>query len=249
MNPHTVTALALSLAAASPALGAIVYQARSTPATGVLIICEPDETDSAIELAGGPIARETDSRIGDTITLAGTDRYVTSFSTRLWAFDQPFTNTITLDVELTLYQNAAGLPGAAIWSGTLSAISFTGNQPRIIAFQPNVFVPNSLCFSLAYHNIVQTGGLRTFGVVGSFGPAGPAFGSSTQGFIRQDTATQAWRTDNPLVGGLTQIDAVIEAVPTPSTLAIAIPVFAVVLRRPSRRDGTLTGVSQAPLIR
>lgn len=213
------TALMLTLAgvaAAAPASfagAAIIYnsQAATSPG-GVYFINEVDETSSAMEQPGSATEREFDIRAGDSITFAGTDRFVTSFAVRLWSFTTP-ASPISTDVELTIYSSVAGLPGSVLWSGTVGGVAIGGTTAIPVVFAPNLTLPNSVCFAVALNNISATR---------MFGPSGASFatvGSSPSTVLRQSTSTLAWRTE-VVPGGLQQMEARVEAVPAPAAVVV-----------------------------
>jgi hypothetical protein len=215
------------LVSTSGAHATVVYNSRTTSPNGIFIINEVDESSSFNERPNGVgEQREFDCRVGDVITLAGTDRFVTEFTTRLWSFAPA--SPITTDVELTLYQNASNLPGAVIWSGTLTGISVAGTTPIDVTFNPNVVVPDTLCFGIAFPSLTTSR---------AFGPLASGFvlvGSSPLYTVRQDTATQAWRQD-PLGTPFFHVDARVTAVPSPGMGAVAALVLPAVVSRRRRR--------------
>ncbi|HYE62403.1 MAG TPA: hypothetical protein VD997_10430 [Phycisphaerales bacterium] len=228
-----------AIVAAPSAHGAIVYSARQANPAGVLLINEPDERSSFFEVSGS--GREVDCRVGDAVTLAGTDRFVTEFSTRLWSFQSP-ASPVTLDVELTLYHLSGGVPGAPIWSGTRTGVVLPTTSAVEVVFNPGVTVPDSLCFAIAFTNIVGT---RQFGVVAA---QFASVGSSPLHTLFQSTATQEWRQDvglNPGSDVFDHVDARITAVPAPG--AIAASALLLIPRR--RRRHTSAGALLASATR
>lgn len=228
-----LAAAALPLALASAAPAAIIYQCRAFSPNGIFIINDPNESDSGIEVAPvPPDVRESEVRVGDTITFAGADRFVTDLAVRLWSFGSA--GSITCDLELTIYQNAAGLPGAELWSGTLPSLTTTGTAPTIASFRPNLTLPDSVCFGLAIRNHATTNGNRSFGILAA---AGPAIGGGVPvGVVYQNSATLEWRSErNDFAGGIfNNIDAVVAAVPAPGAtpLLLAAALACTSLRRP-----------------
>ncbi len=215
-------AMTFIITAAHAASGSIVYNSRNPLPLGIFIINEADENSSFQELPG-PFEREWDCRQGDVITLAGTDRFVTQFSTRLWSTEGQGA-TVTTDVELTLYTRAGNLPGEVIWSGTLSNIVISGTTMREVVFNPHVTVPDTLCFAVSFTNIAAT---RRFGVVSS---QSNLVGTSGLGTIRQDSATLAWREFAGPNDGFRHVDAQITAIPSPAALAV-LPLVLLTKRR------------------
>ncbi|MBY0312067.1 MAG: hypothetical protein K2W85_08360 [Phycisphaerales bacterium] len=214
---------------------AIIYDARG-PGNATVLIAERDEPDSLTELTppgSGP--REIDSRAGDRITFAGTDRFVTRFTTRVQAFNGSPVG-ITLGLQLSMFEvGAGGLPGALIWQGNASPVSLTSNAPVEAVFTPNVFVQNSICFGIAFTSVaVAPTDFRSFGVVST---ALNQVGSSPTTRIRQATATGLWAIEdqtNQFNGIFHHIEARVEAVPSPGT-ATAILAASMAIARRRRR--------------
>lgn len=221
---HLVPAVFSVLGAAS-AHAAIVYNSfrAGTTADGILINCDPDETDSRVELPGTPNEREFDSRVGDVITLATTDRFVTQFEIRAWAIGLGGPSALT-DIELTIYSVNAGTPSSPLWTGILSAVTLPGsNSPTTLSFAPNIEVPSTIAFGVAFANVTANG--RSFGLATQ--SQSPTVGSSTTGIIAQDTSSGLWQTrftnPNDLGGSFRQVQARVNAVPIPApTSAFAI---------------------------
>lgn len=223
-----------SLSASSGA--AIIYDARG-PGNSTVLIAERDEPDSLTELTppgSGP--RETDSRAGDRITFAGTDRFVTRFTTRVQAFNGSPVG-ITLGVQLSMYEvGAGGLPGALIWQGNASPVSLASNSPVEAVFTPDVIVPDAICFGVGFYSIVVAPrDSRVFGVVST---ARTQVGTSPTTRIRQDTGSGLWviedQTDQ-FGGAFHHIEARVEAIPSPGS---ATTLFAACIPLARRRRRT-----------
>ncbi len=223
------------------AVGAIIYDARG-PGNSIAIIADRDEPDSFTELVppgSGP--REAESRTGDRITFAGTDRFVTRFSTRLQAFSGT-PQGITLGVQLSMYEvGAGGLPGALIWQGVSAPVSLATNVPVEAVFTPNVLVPNSICFAIGLTSVtVAPMDIRSFGVVTT---AQTQVGFSPLTRLGQLSATGVWSiTDQTGQNGgvFHHLEARVEAVPSPGTAAGMILAGGVVWNR--RRRPLAAGV-------
>lgn len=221
-----------------PAIGAVIYQSRRPPLAtthGTLGIADADETSSFDELPGSPSSREFLSRVGDQITFSGSDRYLTRFSTRLVAAGES-ASVSTIDVMLTLYENNGGIPGSLIWTGTTAAtMPPTGAFGTFaeVVFAPNVIVPNSICYGIAFTSILHSGGVtRSIGVL----VGGDAtIGSSPNTVLEQLSADGSWSMrDLSSVGAIFRnVDAVVEAVPPPAG-GLPLVCFSVVLRRKRR---------------
>lgn len=233
LRPIVLGSFALGLAAArSPA--AVIYQAREVRPSAALIIAELDESSSSAEITTGPVARENEQRVGDSITFAGADRFVTRFDTRMMAFGGVAAG-LALDVELSIYTNVAGLPGPLLWSGVAPgvAIPITSGIASIDAsFAPNLTLPDSVCFGIAFTGIARAPSeSRTFGVSTS---SLASIGSSPNTILRQRSADGVWFSDDLsfTAGGIFRhVEARVEAVPAPHAAAIAAILFALWTRR------------------
>ncbi len=233
---HVVRTLSFAVlaAAALPAPAAIIYNCRSTTPSSIFVISDIDEASSFVELPGIPQFREFESRVGDQITFAGTDRLVTNFTTRLTAFSGISTG-LTIAVELSIYESVAGLPGALLWSGVNPSVVIPGGPSLATAeavFAPNIVLPNTVCFAIGFTSIVRLAGeSRTMGVASH---SSPSIGSSPVTTIHQLSADNSWFIEDisNQVGGLFRnVDARVEAIPAPSSLAILAFVVAAVRRR------------------
>ena len=214
---------------------AIIYQCRAPTPSAVWIINDLDESSSLTELPGTPQEREFESRVGDSITFAGTDRFVTSFSTRLLAFGG-VNRGITANVELSIFENSGGLPGNLLWSGVTPGVTIPA-QPSFGAvdavFSPNMVLPDTVCFAVAFTSIVLVAGeSRAFGV-GTY--SNPTVGSSPVTTIHQLSADNSWfvQDNSTLAGGIFRnVEARVEAIPGPATAScIAASVFLIGRRR------------------
>lgn len=230
LSPLLISPLAVA-ALSAPALADVVYNSQlANPSTaGVAILTDPDENSSWNELPGGP-AREFDCRIGDSVTLAGTARYVTGFSVRLGGF---FGHNVvaTADMELNIYANIGGLPGTLLWTATQTGVVLPTNNTVVdVNFAPNITVPDSLIFTIGFPNVVnpdqRTMGLACYQSV--------FVGSSGSDLVLQDTATGVWR--NQMYGTPFQnVQAKITAVPAPASLiALGAPLLVAGRRRNAR---------------
>lgn len=217
----------VALALAPTSWAGTVYNSFTggTAANAILIIADPDESNSRVELPGLPMEREFDSQIGDSITLAGTDRFVTSFTVRVAAFT-PTTFGAATDVELTLYTNSGGFPGTLLWNGTIAGISMPTSSAYNVTYNPNITVPTNMVFSVALSNI-SNAGHRPLGIVSS---ATSSVGTSGMDVLVQDTATQVWRKEF-YPQGFQNIQAMVVAVPAPGAGAFLATAALLIARR------------------
>lgn len=171
------------------------------------------ETDSTVEVAGG---RESISRSGDVVTLAGSARFVNLFEVRIGGSTvhtgQP---TGSADMILEIYTVSGGLPDALLWSGEQTVEALPRDWQAItVPFAPNISVPDSIAWAIRFENF---DGLRdtAFGLVLEKISA-RTVGSSPDTYLRQDSATGDW-TAQPY---FTYVDGVarISAVPSAATL-------------------------------
>lgn len=224
----------------SPCAADVVYERLGTPLRYIRIHdreypASPalGESSSFSERTDGPDL-ERDARAGDSITLAGTARFVTDFEIQLGGVWNLSTQSASADVTLILYALSGGLPGAEIWSGTVNGVTFaggtTGARDAAVMFHPNVLVPDSLAFGIAFPSVSgeETGfGLNYF--VGD-----PTVGSTAPGMLYQDSATLAWR--NGAKGE--NLQARVTAVPASATFAFLFAACAWATRRDRRAMGT-----------
>lgn len=238
---HTPSAIvvgagALALAAALPTHAAIIYQARAATPSAAHIIADPDEPNSFDEITIEPPAREYDRRVGDTITFAGTDRFVTRFDARIIAFSGVAAG-LALDVELTIYTNVGGLPGTALWSGIAPGVTLPNSTISSIdaSFTPNITVPDSICFGIAFTAITRSPNESR--IFGASSTNFVSIGSSPNTILRQRSADGVWFAEDLGTGGggiFRNVEARVEAVPAPSTAAIPLALFAHRTRRRRR---------------
>lgn len=205
----------------APAWAGTVYNSLNPAQQGIsaVSITDPDETDSRVELPGLP-NREVLSQVGDSITLAGTDRFVTAFTVRLGSLTSLPTAKPVADVELSVFTDSGGLPGSLLWNGTVAGVVFPDDFRGVdVTFVPRITVPTSLVFSIAFSNISNPGGYY-MGIatdrlvyVGSSGPT----------VLEQATATGAWTAVDmgDVLGGVFQnLQASVTAVPAPGALVV-----------------------------
>lgn len=89
----------------------------------------------------------------------------------------------TVDVTLDLWSSVGGLPGANLYSGTLTSVNAAANSFVIADFNPNIAVPNDIIWTLSFSN--PSNPLMEFGLP-AFDP--PSVGSSDNTFVIWSTA-------------------------------------------------------------
>lgn len=208
---------------AGAARGAVVFQSSTGQTSTVMLSHEwgsPGLAEPASDFEN-PNGQENFSQVAQRITLGGTDRFATSISMRLAGFRNlnapgPATRTITTDVTMRVYQAAGGLPGAEVWSGTLSAVSLTVSGGTIgfvpLTFSPNVTLPDTMFVAISHQNI--SGDNVIFGA-GCVSTGSPSVGSipSPNRWAVQSTSTGIWTLDAFTPSPVLQLT--INAVPSP----------------------------------
>lgn len=219
-------------AAQEGARASVVYSAFQAPQAYWVLhdgnTVSPAETDTRIESPGGI---EHDAQAAQLVNLAGTDRLVTLFEVRLASFSSQTGSSTSVRVHLTLLQSDQGVPGAEIWSGSVAGVTLLGGQntSTIVAFSPQVIVPDSFFFAMAMSEITSTALV--------FGPSaqivGASVGSHGAGVYVQDSATQAWSVDPGSLAPPLNLQARITAVPGPGAAAglLVLAPLAVLRRR------------------
>lgn len=198
MNRTCMATLSLVLLSQS-AFGAIVYQSSQT-------------ANGGLNVSGNALAQ-----VGDKVTLAGTERQVTSvsvgttlFASGAVAYTGSFTLTLYADDGLVV--SGVTMPGTVLGSSTISA-SYVPGQSQFLVFPfSSVTVPNTLHFQLAENNPQNNFQVQ----VGSSGSIGT---SSSSFIIARSNGNPSFQPFN--VGGGNQIVSTITAVPEPGTVLLA----------------------------
>lgn len=208
-------------AVGSSASGQQVFQAFGGYTGGggaVDTIVYDNSTDILGFLIGG-----NDEENGDGLTLAGTDRVVTNIT----LFIHTLGGNGTADAQVRMYVGGdigGGNPGAVLWeSGVFAQMAFTSGLVSYDFAVPNVLVPGELTWTLELTNVSagNTIGSRFIGI--------PTVGSSEDWVWNR--AGGVWTQENFAVGGNNSYGAIIEAVPTPGSLALLAIGGIVMLRR------------------
>lgn len=148
MKSFVALGLLLSAMLATPALSAVVYNTDTT----------------AYNLS---ITAASAEQVGDRVTLAGTERYVTSV---VVPFTYAGASAFNADLTVTLYDNDGALttdgiapdgnlkPSTVIDSSSLTNEAFNPSQSRTLTFNFNfALVPNSFTFAVALDNLNDPG--------------------------------------------------------------------------------------------
>ncbi len=182
------------------------------------------ESSSRVEVAGG---FEGDGQVGDIVTLAGAGRTVTQFQTRFFRNNPAGSGGLTFKTTLTLYTLSGGLPDQVIWSGQLTGsfpTSGFGTDKLDFNYAPNVDVPETFGYGISIDDIPDVGY--------SFGPrwthAAATVGSSPNYALLQDSASLAWRQEDPVVYNL---EAKVWTIPAPASVGIGFVGGALAMRR------------------
>lgn len=114
---------------------------------------------------------------GDLIQFApDTPRYLVVASTGFWNLSSSIGGTV--DVTLDLWSSVGGLPGANLYSGTLTSVNAAANSFVMADFNPNIVVPSDIIWTLSFSN--PSNPLMEFGLP-AFDP--PSLGSSDNTFV------------------------------------------------------------------
>ena len=170
-------------------------------------------------------------QIGDDVTLAGTSRNVNQFQVLITnQFNQNYTGTFTarfFDI------GSNGLPNNLLWQGTAQVTDGLAMQDRTISFSvPNIAVPDTFVWSIQADTSLPSPSATGTDGLGVVLNDPPQIGSS------QDTAYfndgTGWSTFNyhPDAPDVANYEAVINAVPEPTSLgAFALAGAALLARR------------------
>lgn len=231
--------------------GAVVYQARETVPQGTHVISDLGEASSFLETVTPGEAR---SRVGDRITLAGTDRYVTTFSTRVGSFSTRAAAGLEVDVELSLYASvptagglggaSGSLPGALLWRGVVAGVVVPARgtgiaQTAEVVFSPLVTVPDTMFFAVGFTAV--RGGASDPRDVGVLGSTSVSVGSSPGGVVEEAGDGGVWSVPvySVQTAAFRHVDAVVVAVPGPGAAGLGVIACAVVGVRQRRRGRSL----------
>lgn len=147
--------------------------------------------------------------IGNEVTAAGTDRYVTSLGIEIYSQNGIFPAGTPgyADFRAQLYANdgTGGQPGSLLWQSAVETINYAGGLSLLTFNVPDVFVPNTFTWTLQYGN--------TSPIPPALANApAPTVGASDSGWFRAPSS--AW-TQLPYT-----FMAQIQAVPEPGTGAL-----------------------------
>ena len=217
MKCITVSVCAVAAVASSSAAD-IIYnstQPHTPTSTMIWLMADPNngETASYIELTPNG---ENEARVGAALTFAGTNRFVDRVEIPC-AVNGMAGAPQTATFELAFYTDAGNTPGTLIWSGS-TVTTMTGPGPVVSSiFTPNITLPNTVFYTLAYSNI-QNLANRAFG--SRFNNVANATVGSHSQQMTQDSTTLAW-APSPFTTPQNSIEILVNAIPTPGTLALA----------------------------
>jgi hypothetical protein len=112
------------------------------------------EANSSAETAGG---FEDDRRVGQAITFAPGPRFVTEVRVQFTFGFQA--GRPTFATTLTIFQNDGGVPGDAIWSGSVAGILAPPQGTfleQAVTFHPNTTLPDSVFYALSIDEVTPT---------------------------------------------------------------------------------------------
>lgn len=152
---------------------------------------------------------------GQTLTLAGTDRFVTQFDLVFSSVVRTKINSLSFSLHDTSGLDRWNHPGAPsevpLWSMSVQDIWIEG--PTVVTFHPNVTVPERLIWVISADSL--DAGPATYGP--------PIVGSCPDAFWDYDySGIKKWATYNFEHDPAAQFGAKVFAVPEPSTLAIMV---------------------------
>lgn len=164
---------------------------------------------TALTPTGGWSVPPLNGEIGNEVTAAGSDRYVTSLGIEIFSQGGifPSGNPGFADFRAQLYANdgTGGQPGSLLWQSAVETVNYPGGLSMLTFNVPDVFVPNTFTWTLQYSNTSPI-------PPGLPGANPPTVGTSDSGWFRAPSS--AW---TPLSGSLM---AQIQAVPEPEVGAL-----------------------------
>ncbi len=150
--------------------------------------------------------------LGNEITAAGSDRYVTDLSIEIYSQGTPFPNPKNVppgfaDFQAQLYANngPSGAPGTLLWQSSIVHVNYSPGLTLLDFTVPQVLVPDTFTWTLAYYNTSPTAPAVP-------DASTPAIGSNDSAWFRGPTS--AWGKDPFYSAGQ------IQAVPEPGIGAL-----------------------------
>lgn len=178
-------------------------------AIGVAVTSNASTIYTAMTPTGGWSLPPLNGEIGNEVTVASGNQYVTSLGIEIYSQGGIFPAGTPgyADFRAQLYANdgTSGQPGSLLWQSTVQTINYPGGLSLLTFNVPDVFVPDTFTWTLQYSNTSATPpGVPT--------AAAPTVGVSDSGWFRAPSS--AW----------TQLSytymAQIQAVPEPGTGAL-----------------------------
>jgi hypothetical protein len=130
----------------------LVLMLAAVPAANAAIIY------SDLNLNGGWGVPSRNGEMGDQITVAGSERFVTRLSIEIYSQGGPFPNPVGIppgfaDFQAQIYANEGfqGEPGTLLWQSSITHVNY---QPglTLLDFDPQLLVPDTFTWTLAYYN-------------------------------------------------------------------------------------------------
>lgn len=150
---------------------------------------------------GGAALPPLNGEIGNEVTVTGANWQVTGLSIEIYSQGAAFPNGTPgyADFQVQLYDNngSGGAPGALLWQSAVDYVSYPGGLSTLNFSVPDVAVPDTFTWTLAYSNTSPTPPalpLASDPTVGAddtswFRGSGGAWGSSgEENFVAQITA-------------------------------------------------------------
>ena len=166
---------------------------------------------TAMNPTGGWTIPALNGEIGNEVTAAGTDRYVTSLGIEIYSQNGIFPSGTPgyADFRAQLYANNGpqGQPGSLLWQSAVESVNYPGGLSLLTFNVPDVFVPDTFTWTLQYSNTSPI-------PPGLPGSVSPTVGSSLTCWTRSPTS--AWGQ----VTAAGTLMAQIQAVPEPGTGAL-----------------------------
>lgn len=166
--------------------------------------------DNMTTMLGSYYSQASGLEVGDNVTLAGTERYVSRFEVGVYS-----SLAGSADMRIRFYTGTPFANPVAIYdSGWYNQMAFIAGQQTFGFAIPNALVPTNFTWTVQYANVVG---------MTSVGPRlanPPTIGSSANNFWQNNPPwTNYWfGSTGPVSNFMARINA--EAVPEPATLAV-----------------------------
>jgi len=176
---------------------------------GVAITSNASSIYTAMMANGGVALPPLNGEIGNEVTAAGNDRYVTSLGIEIYSQNGVFPagSPGYADFRAQLYANngVGGQPGSLLWQSAVETINYPGGLSLLTFSVPDVLVPDTFTWTLQYDNTSPIPPALALS-------AAPTVGASDSGWFRGPSSAWTQETDTYM--------AQIQAVPEPGTGAL-----------------------------